>query len=133
MKLQAEFAILPLRQKLEQGVALFNDRSFFDCHDLFEEIWRESTGKDRLFFQGIIHIAVGFYHLENENSRGARSQLSKGITKLQQFQTAYHGIELREFLTQTSRCLEWVMQREQGIEQGPFDAASIPRLQIVNQ
>ncbi len=92
--------------------------------------WR---GGDRTFFQGIIHVAVGFYHLDNENFRGSRSQFLKGIAKLERYQPAYQGIELRTFLTQTAQCLQWVMQREQGLESGPFDNGLIPTIQFVNQ
>jgi uncharacterized protein len=133
LKFQPEFTILSQREKFEKGVELFNSRHFFECHDVIEEIWMEWTGSDRTFFQGIIHIAVGFYHLDNENYRGSRSQLSKGIAKLQRFQPAYYGIELKSFLTQTSLSLHWVMQREQGLETAPFDVGIIPTIQFVNQ
>jgi Uncharacterized conserved protein len=133
LKFQPEFTILSQREKFEKGVELFNSRHFFECHDVIEEIWMEWTGSDRTFFQGIIHVAVGFYHLDNENYRGSRSQLSKGIVKLQRFQPAYYGIELKSFLTQTSLSLHWVMQREQGLETAPFDVGIIPVIQFVNQ
>jgi uncharacterized protein len=133
LKFQPEFTILSQREKFEKGVELFNNRHFFECHDVIEEIWMEWRGNDRTFFQGIIHIAVGFYHLDNENFRGSRSQFSKGIAKLERFQPAYYGIELENFLAQTSLCLYWVMQREQGMEMAPFDNSQIPTIQFVNQ
>lgn len=131
LKVQPEFAILSEQEKFEKGVALFNSRDFFDCHDVIEEIWLERREKDRTFFQGVIHVAVGFYHLGNGNYRGSRSQLTKGISKLQEFQPSYYGIELKRFLAQTSRCLHWVMQLEQGTEIEPFDAVLIPTLEYV--
>ncbi|HTR80811.1 MAG TPA: DUF309 domain-containing protein [Bacteroidota bacterium] len=133
MKLQPEFSILSERERFARGVALFNARNFFDCHDAIEEIWMEWRGNDRTFFQGIIHVAVGFYHLENGNFRGSRSQLTKGITKLQRFRPAYFGIELEDFLDKTSRCLQWVVDREQGQDAPTFDTRLIPTIQFVNQ
>jgi len=131
LKVQPEFAILSEREKFKKGVVLFNSRHFFDCHDVIEEIWLGRREKDRTFFQGIIHVAVGFYHLDNENYKGSRSQLTKGISKLQEFQPAYYGIELKTFLAQTSRCLHWVMNREEGMEMEPFDTGLIPSLEFV--
>jgi hypothetical protein len=131
LKFQPEFAILSQREKFEKGVALFNSRDFFECHDVIEEVWQEWTGKDRTFFQGIIHVAVGFYHLDNENYRGSRSQFSKGISKLQHYEPEYYGIELKDFLAQVSRCLHWVNEREQGIKTG--DVELIPSLRFVDQ
>jgi hypothetical protein len=133
LKFQPEFSILSERERFEKGVELFNNRRFFECHDVIEDIWMEWRGSDRTFFQGIIHVAVGFDHLDNENFRGSRSQFLKGIAKLERFQPAYYGIELKTFLTQTSLCLQWVMQREQSLETGPFDAGLIPTIQFVNQ
>ena len=133
MKFQPEFAILSQQEKFEKGVVLFNSRHFFECHDVIEEIWQEWRGKDRTFFQGIIHVAVGLYHLDNGNFRGSRSQLTKGISKLQQYGPAYYGIELKDFLAQVSQCLYWVHQREEGIRKPPFDVTLIPRLRFVDQ
>ena len=111
---------------------MFNSRRFFECHDVIEEIWMEWRGRDRTFFQGIIHIAVALYHLDNENFRGSRSQFLKGIAKLERFQPSYYGIELETFLKQTARCLNWVLEREQGSQAAPFDATMIPTIQFVN-
>jgi len=130
LKVQPKFAILSEEEKFAKGVALFNSRDFFDCHDVIEEIWLERRQKDRTFFQGIIHVAVGFYHLDNGNYKGSRSQLSKGVAKLQPFQPAYYGIELSAFLTRTSRCLEWVVQRELEVQTEAFDSAWIPTLEF---
>lgn len=133
MKFQPEFAILSQQEKFEKGVVLFNSGHFFECHDVIEEVWQEWTGKDRTFFQGIIHVAVGFYHLENENYRGSRSQLTKGISKLQRYGPVYYGIELMDFLTQVSRCLHWVNECEERTETAPFDVTLIPRLRFVDR
>jgi len=131
LKVQPKFAILSEEEKFAKGVALFNSRDFFDCHDVIEEIWLERRQKDRTFFQGIIHVAVGFYHLDNGNYKGSRSQLSKGVTKLQPFQPAYYGIELNTFLVRTSRCLEWVIQKELGVQEEAFESGWIPSLEFV--
>jgi uncharacterized protein len=133
LKFQPEFAILSQQEKFEKGVALFNSGHFFECHDVIEEVWQEWTGRGRTFFQGIIHVAVGFYHLDNENYRGSRSQLTKGISKLQHYGPVYYGIELTDFLAQVSRCLHWVNEREERIETAPFDVTLIPRLRFVDQ
>ena len=133
MKFQPEFAILSQREKFEKGVVLFNNGHFFECHDVLEEIWQEWTGKDRTFFQGIIHVAVGFYHLDNENYRGSRSQLTKGLSKLQRYEPAYFGIELNDFLARVSLCLHWVNEREEGAKTGSFDVTLIPILRFVDQ
>ncbi len=67
---------------LAEGVALFNSRRFFECHDVWEELWNDLRGPERIVVQGLIHAAVGCYHAENGNVRGAVSQLGKALAKL---------------------------------------------------
>jgi predicted metal-dependent hydrolase len=65
-----------------QGIRLFNDRKFFECHEVLEEEWTPERGPRRLFLQSLIHLAVGLYHAERHNSTGAIRQLRKGLRKL---------------------------------------------------
>lgn len=67
---------------LERGIALFNHREFFECHEVLEAAWTPERGPRRLFLQSLIHMAVGFYHDQRGNSPGALRQLRKGLRKL---------------------------------------------------
>jgi len=84
--------------EIEEGVNLFNEQDFFAAHDFFENLWINADNNDRLFYQGMVQISVGGYHLLNENYRGAHSQFSKGTTKLKNFVPAYKGVELKFFI-----------------------------------
>jgi predicted metal-dependent hydrolase len=77
-----------------RGVAEFNSRKFFECHDTLEEVWRGTRGPARDFFQGLIQISVGFYHLGNANLSGGKSQLEKGLKNLSGYGEHYLGMEL---------------------------------------
>ncbi len=82
-------------KEIEEGVNLFNDLDFFAAHDFFEAMWIEADSKDRLFFQGMVQISVGGYHLLNKNYKGALNQYKKGTEKLNNYIPAYKGIELK--------------------------------------
>jgi uncharacterized protein len=79
---------------IQKGVAEFNAGKFFECHDTLEEIWQGIRGPARDFFQGLIQISVGFYHLRNGNLRGGESQLEKGLKALRRYGDRYAGMEL---------------------------------------
>jgi uncharacterized protein len=81
---------------IKKGVDEFNSGHFFECHDTLEEVWQGLRGPSRLFFQGLIQISVGFYHLRNGNFPGGRSQLEKGIEKLERYGDRYAGFELED-------------------------------------
>ncbi|MBI5474489.1 MAG: DUF309 domain-containing protein, partial [Ignavibacteriae bacterium] len=75
-----------------RGIEEFNRRQFFEAHDTWEEEWREMSGANKIFYQGLIHTTVGFYHLSNKNYRGAGSQLGKAVSKLEQFLPFFLGV-----------------------------------------
>jgi hypothetical protein len=77
---------------ISNGVALFNDSNFFEAHDFFEDIWMEAASNEKEFFQGLVQISVGCYHLICGNLKGAESQLTKGISKLKKFEPEFYNI-----------------------------------------
>ena len=79
-----------------EGIALFNAGRFFDCHEVWEEVWKRARGADKLFYQGMIQAAVAILHAERGNPRGARSTWNKARAKLESFPTEHMGIALGE-------------------------------------
>lgn len=88
-----------------KGIEEFNTQCFFEAHDTWEELWRATSGPDRLFYQGLIQTAVGLYHLTNGNFRGARSQFGKALDKLGRYLPAYHGIDTVHLIEEVRACL----------------------------
>jgi predicted metal-dependent hydrolase len=84
--------------QIEEGVKLFNEQDFFAAHDFFENLWMTAESKERLFFQGMVQISVGGYHLLNQNYKGSLSQFKKGTDKLKEYIPHYKGIELEILL-----------------------------------
>lgn len=79
---------------ISDGIALFNECDFFSAHDFFEDIWMDANFNEKEFFQGMVQISVGCYHLICGNLKGAKSQLIKGSTKLQKYEPTYYRIDL---------------------------------------
>jgi predicted metal-dependent hydrolase len=82
------------RRLFERGVAEFNDRHYFECHDTLEEMWAGLRGPARDFFQGLIQVSVAFYHLGGGNLAGARSMLSRALKRFEPYPGRYFGFEL---------------------------------------
>ncbi len=78
---------------LERGVAQFNDRLFFECHDTLEDLWSGLRGAERDFVQGLIQVAVGFYHLGNGNHAGAVRLFDRGLLRLARYPAHYAGLD----------------------------------------
>ena len=61
------------------GVQLFNSGEYFECHDMFEDVWRTKEGEERAYYQGLIQIAVALYKINTKPTwRGATALLRKG-------------------------------------------------------
>ncbi|MGH7907035.1 MAG: DUF309 domain-containing protein [Candidatus Binataceae bacterium] len=81
------------------GIALFNDRRFFECHEIWEEVWKASRGPERLFCQGMIQAAAAMVHAGRGRKTGALSLWRKARAKLELFAAEYQGIAVTDFVT----------------------------------
>jgi uncharacterized protein len=74
--------VIDLPQRLGPGRAAFNRGAYFEAHELWEEVWNELTGAERVFVQGLIQVAAGLHHLGQRRPRPAASLLGKGLEKI---------------------------------------------------
>ncbi len=86
-----------------QGIQQFNRREFYACHDSIEQVWVETAGDERLMYQGLLQIAVAFYHMQQGNWRGGLKMLERGKGKLLPFLPACRGVDLAAFLSGVDR------------------------------
>lgn len=97
-------------QEFWHGVEQFNQGQFYACHDTLEALWIEATEPQKTFYQGILQIAVGIYHLSNSNWRGAVILLGEGINRLQRYPSTYNGIDVDELLNRSAVLLTTLQQ-----------------------
>jgi hypothetical protein len=114
-----------------RGVEEFNNQLFFEAHDTWEELWMETTGNHRLFYQGMIQAAVGLYHLSNENYKGACSQFGKSLAKLTQYAPQFHGVDTGRLIEGIRECLGEAELLREG-RRTKFDESKIPRIYRVD-
>jgi len=95
-----------LDEKLLKGIELFNHKEFFDCHEILEELWNEQQEPEKQLTQGIIQIAVAYYHAGRDNSKGAIKLLTRGIPRVKPFLPQHNGMLLKAFLDAVEEDLE---------------------------
>jgi hypothetical protein len=93
-----------VQHALKKGALLFNHHLFFEVHEVLEAQWMKESGKEKLFLQGLIQIAVAFAHLENQNLRGAILLLHDGLEKLTPYQPTFLGVALPAFILGIEKC-----------------------------
>ena len=87
----------------EQGIELFNEGRFFECHEAWEEIWKRSDGELKLFYQGLIQAAVAILHAQRGNLEGARSLYEKASAKLDKIPHEHMGLAIGELRIELRR------------------------------
>ncbi len=71
-----------LRDALAAAAVLFDAGLHFEVHELLEPHWMAAEGEARETLQGLIQAAVGYQHLANGNTAGARSLLIEAGERL---------------------------------------------------
>lgn len=90
---------------ITEGVNLFNNSFYFEAHDFFEEIWMETNGIDKLFFQGLIQVAVGAYHFSRCNYKAAHSQFMKAKSKLKKYLPVHYSVDVRKIVDEVAKII----------------------------
>ncbi len=114
---------------LRQGVEEFNRAHFFEAHETLEDLWRGTSGPLRLFYQGLIQLAVALYHLSNGNRRGALNLLAKGVDKLAAYQPVCQGIDVDTLCREARVWLDRV--RQAGTAEVTVDPEQLPRIRWI--
>ncbi|MBV8772176.1 MAG: DUF309 domain-containing protein [Deltaproteobacteria bacterium] len=86
-----------------EGIRLFNQGHFFEAHEVWEQIWKEAEGEERIFYQGIIQTAAALTHVQRGNYQGAVSVYLKSRPKLDRFPAVWMGIDLEQLRRQLSQ------------------------------
>ena len=80
-----------LRERAEndpfrQALVLWDEKLFFEVHEIMESLWKKSAGQLKSAFQAMFRAAGTYVHLEQGNEKAARSMADKAIAGL-----AAHG------------------------------------------
>lgn len=119
-----------LPEGVRAGIALFNERRFYEQHEAIEAEWHAERGPIRALYQGLLQIGVGFYHALNGNHRGAIALLTDGMAKVARFQPAALGIDTARLLRETGACLDRIETLgPDGL--GRFDPSMIPVIRFL--
>ncbi len=83
-------------EEFYKGLDYFNRGFYYECHDVWEEIWGETKGKQKVFYQALIMVAVSLYHFGNENREGALSCYQKALAEFQKLPGHFLGLNIQE-------------------------------------
>lgn len=69
-------------KKMEEGIHLFNEQKYWECHESLEEIWLEDrTDNARYIYWAVIQVAAVCIHYRDGKIIGAQGMLAKAKEK----------------------------------------------------
>ncbi len=78
---------------LHEGIGLFNEERYWECHEVLEQIWHPAKGVERDIIQGLILTAAALVHAQKDENDVCFSMLKRAKAKLGSL-GEYGGISL---------------------------------------
>jgi predicted metal-dependent hydrolase len=69
-------------KKMAEGIKLFNEQKYWECHEALEDVWMEDRqDPTRNVYWAVIQVAAACIHYRDQNLIGARGMISKSKEK----------------------------------------------------
>ena len=113
-----------------EAVHTYNAGRYLEAHELFELIWMRQGGAQKIFYQGLVHIAMGCHYLVAGDFDRASAKLQRGAELLEDFSVDFLGVDVGTLRESVAVC------RHRLAQLGPsditsFDRTLIPRLTLL--
>ena len=96
-----------------EGIEHFNKCDFFEAHEVWEELWADTQGPSRRFFQGLIQVAVCLHHFGNGNIRGAKKLYHGCRGYLEDYRPKYLDLNLDKLLAELEACCREILESKE--------------------
>jgi uncharacterized protein len=96
--------------RLRKFIELFNEKYFFEAHEVLEDLWLQTEGETKDFYKGLIQCAVAFVHLERNNFRGAGKLYRTSTGYLHRYAGDEEGLDIEKLLQQFETFFETVVK-----------------------
>jgi predicted metal-dependent hydrolase len=126
----AQFALSPEEKKhFTRGIALFNNREFWEAHEAWEEIWQNHPEDGRFFIQGLIQLAAAYHQLLRKIYRGYVIHLKRAQERLMLFPALFLGINVAALLETIDASLKTI-ELEESQAEVDFSQMEIPEIEL---
>ena len=112
--------------RLREGIRLFNDGRFFECHEILEGFYRETEDANKPFIEGLIQLAAAFrLFCDFGEIKGPVRMIHQVLIRFENYQPAFLQVRVKD-LCQTAQA--WANAAEPAGSQSC--AVNIPKIQI---
>jgi predicted metal-dependent hydrolase len=111
--------------RLRDGISLFNQGRFFDCHEVLEGLYLETDEGSKPFLEGLIQLAAAFrMFCDFGEVKGAVRMIYQALIRFENYQPAFLQVRVQD-LCQAAEA--WAKAAEHA-EAKP-STSSIPKIQ----
>ena len=111
------------------GLRLYHRGRYWDSHEEWEEIWRESEGAARHFYQALIQLDAAIIHTQRGHWGGVANLLARGLGHLDHCPDRLLGMDVAHLREQLRAYRREVLALKAGQKEA-FDEALRPDLEV---
>jgi hypothetical protein len=121
-----------MHPKLKDAIALFNQREYFQCHEVLEEVWHEAAEEDKAFFEGLIRLATGLHLRFNRRApQGAINLLTQGLMRIENYRPTHYSIDVARLYDEIDAHVS-TLKDSQNLQPGFFERWRVPRIHLAD-
>lgn len=112
--------------RLREGIRLFNDGQFFECHEILETFYQEADDSHKPFLEGLIQLAAAFrIFCDFGEIKGPVRMIYQALIRFENYQPAFLQIRVKEFCQAAE---SWAKAAEQ--KDGRPTPADLPKIKL---
>jgi len=83
---------LSKEEAIDRARDLFNNEKFWRCHEVLENIWKQSDGEEKRLLNGVILVAAAFVHFQKGENETCIGILRRAYDKIKSGKGEYFKI-----------------------------------------
>ena len=112
--------------RLREGIRLFNEKKFFECHEIWEDFYQETEELHKPFLEGLIQLAAAFrLFCDFGEIQGSVRMIYQALIRFENYQPSFLQVRVTE-LHQAAEA--WAKATE--VPGAMPSASSIPKIHL---
>ncbi len=111
--------------RLREGIRLFNEARFFECHEVLEPYYQESEDENKPFLEGLIQLAAAFrLYCDFGEIKGPVRMVHQALIRFENYQPSFLQIRVKDLSLAAEA---WAQAAGQTSDRASLE---IPKIQI---
>jgi predicted metal-dependent hydrolase len=112
--------------RLREAINLFNERRFFECHEVLEALYQDTEAANKPFIEALIQLAAAFRIFSDFGEiKGPVRMIYQALVRFENFQPDFLQVRVQEL----SGLMEgWAKQAQQAASPPPI--TSVPKISL---